>query len=256
MLLVAAGASSALTLGRSQGVALIGRPLDMGIQMTLDAPNDVSDLCAEAEVFYGDNRVEARRVDLGTTASGTSATLRVRVSSPVDEAFVQVYLRVGCGAKFTRRYVLLSEQPGDVAEAAAVPTPVAPQAAQAVPAGVAPRPAAAVAGADAPAATRPPARAAAVVAALTAGGWYFWKRQRQQRQGAQPLGAQAAPDLELDLGQVVQVHAWEPDGTTHVTYRGAPWRARLQQSADLAQPEPGSYRICALQGNLLLLEKV
>lgn len=98
--------------------------------------------------------------------------------------------------------------------------------------------------------------AAAVVAALTAGGWYFWKRQRQQRQGAQPLGAQAAPDLELDLGQVVQVHAWGPDGTTHVTYRGAPWRARLQQSADLAQPEPGSYRICALQGNLLLLEKV
>ena len=82
------------------------------------------------------------------------------------------------------------------------------------------------------------------------------QRQRQQRQGAQPLGAQAAPDLELDLGQVVQVHAWEPDGTTHVTYRGAPWRARLQQSADLAQPEPGSYRICALQGNLLLLEKV
>ena len=94
---------------------------------------------------------------------------------------------------------------------------------------------------------------AAVVAALTAGGWYFWKRQRQ---GALPLGVQAAPDLELDLGQVVQVSFWEPDGTAHVNYRGAPWRARLQQSADSAPPEPGTYRICAMQGNLLLLEKV
>lgn len=133
MLLVAAGASSALTLGRAQGVALIGRPLDMGIQMTLDAPGDTGDLCTEAEVFYGDNRVDARRVDLSTSTNGAAANLRVRVSLPVDEAFVQVYLRVGCNAKFTRRYVLLSEQPADVAEAAAVPTPSAPVVAQVLP---------------------------------------------------------------------------------------------------------------------------
>ena len=98
--------------------------------------------------------------------------------------------------------------------------------------------------------------AAAVVAALTAGGWYAWKRRRQQRLGDHPLGTQAAPDLELDLGQVVQVSAWEPDGSAHVTYRGAPWRARLQHGADSVPPEPGAYRICAMQGNLLLLEKV
>jgi membrane protein implicated in regulation of membrane protease activity len=97
--------------------------------------------------------------------------------------------------------------------------------------------------------------AAAVVAALTAGGWYAWKRQRQQRQGDHPLGTQAAPDLELDLGQVVQVSAWESDGTTHVSYRGAPWSARLKQPSGTL-PEPGAYRICAMQGNLLLLEKV
>lgn len=98
--------------------------------------------------------------------------------------------------------------------------------------------------------------AAAVVAALTAGGWYAWKRRRQQRLGDHPLGTQSAPDLELDLGQVVQVSAWESDGTTHVSYRGAPWRARLKQPSSTTLPEAGTYRICAMQGNLLLLEKV
>lgn len=98
--------------------------------------------------------------------------------------------------------------------------------------------------------------AAAVVAALTAGGWYAWKRRRQQRLGNHPLSGQSAPDLELDLGQVVQVSAWDSDGTTHVSYRGAPWRARLKQPEGTSLPEPGAYRICALQGNLLLLEKV
>ena len=97
--------------------------------------------------------------------------------------------------------------------------------------------------------------AAAVVAALTAGGWYAWKRRRQQRQGDHPLGTQSAPDLELDLGQVVQVSVWEGDGSTQVSYRGAPWRARLKQPSGTL-PEPGAYRICAMQGNLLLLEKV
>lgn len=98
--------------------------------------------------------------------------------------------------------------------------------------------------------------AAAVVAGLTAGGWYLRKRRRQQRQGSHPLGSQSAPDLELDLGQVVHVSAWESDGSTHVTYRGAPWRAQLKQPEGSSLPEPGAYRICALQGNLLLLEKV
>ena len=97
---------------------------------------------------------------------------------------------------------------------------------------------------------------AAVVAALTASGWYVWRRRRQQRQGSLPLGTQSAPDLELDLGQVVQVSAWESDGTTHVSYRGAPWSARLKQPSGTTLPEPGAYRICAMQGNLLLLEKV
>ncbi|MGQ5463663.1 hypothetical protein ACT80S_18725, partial [Ramlibacter sp. MAHUQ-53] len=133
MLLVAAGASSALTLGRSQGVALIGRPLDMGLQIGLDSAAEANDLCPEAEVFYGETRVPPRRVELRTTPGTDAVAVRVRVSAPVDEAYVTVYLRVGCNQKLTRRYVLLSEQPGDVAEAAAQPAPVAPPTAIAAP---------------------------------------------------------------------------------------------------------------------------
>ena len=97
---------------------------------------------------------------------------------------------------------------------------------------------------------------AASVAALTAGTWNIRKRRQLKRLGAHPLGSQSAPDLELDLGQVVQVIAWESNGTTQVSYRGAPWRAQLKQPHPSSFPEPGAYRICALQGNLLLLEKV
>lgn len=171
MLLFAAGASCALTLGRMQGVALIGRPLDVGIPLSLDSPADSADACMEADVFYGDTKVDARRVNLVPSVNGTSGNVRVRVATPVDEAFVQVYLRVGCTAKYTRRYVLLTEEPVDVAEAAAVPTPVPPPVVQLPPtaspgsatsAPAAPAaPAASLAAPTQPAPVRPPQRAVA-----------------------------------------------------------------------------------------------
>lgn len=128
VLLAVAGSGSALTLGRAQGLAVLGRPLDLSIQVGLDAASDVADLCTEAEVLYGDTRIEPRRIEVRATPSGDQVNLRLRVATPVDEAFVSVALRVGCGQPLTRRYVLLSEQPGDVAEAAAVAAPAGPQA--------------------------------------------------------------------------------------------------------------------------------
>lgn len=98
-----------------------------------------------------------------------------------------------------------------------------------------------------------------LVGGFSAGGWYALKRQRLQRQlQAGPLGRQDAPDLSLDLGQTVTVTTWLSDGTTQVSYRGATWSARLKD-APLAHgpvPEPGLYRIGAMQGNQLLLEKL
>jgi hypothetical protein len=144
VLLCAALSSVALTLGHSRGVALIGRPLDVGIAVTLDKPGQGADLCPDADVFQGDTRVDASRVTTSLEpGSGQNAVVRVRSSQPVDEPVVTVYLRLGCKEKFTRRYVLLSEEPGDfVAPVAAAapavrPAPVAPPAPPAAAAAVA-----------------------------------------------------------------------------------------------------------------------
>lgn len=125
VLVLSAWSSSALTVGRVQGQALIGRPLEIAIPVGLDVGALASDLCADTEVFYGENRVDARRVDLRASSSGAAGMLRLRVATPVDEAFVSVVLKVGCQQRLTRRYELLTEYPVDLAEAAAVAAPVA-----------------------------------------------------------------------------------------------------------------------------------
>ena len=100
--------------------------------------------------------------------------------------------------------------------------------------------------------------AAALVGGLCSAIWYVRQRRQQQarRTGATPLGVQDDPDLSLDLGQIVVVTAWQSDGSTQVSYRGALWAARLQHPQDPLSPQPGPHRICAMQGNHLLLEKV
>lgn len=130
VLLCAAVTSTALTLGRSRGVALIGRPLDVAIALTLDSPGQAGDLCPEVDVFHGDSRVDGARVTVRVEpARGQDAVVRVRSSQPVDEPVVTLYLRLGCNQKTTRRYVLLSEEPGELPAAAATLPSVVPAAA-------------------------------------------------------------------------------------------------------------------------------
>jgi TolA-binding protein len=118
-----AASSQALTLGRSQGVPLIGRPLDVAVQLALDPGTDSTGICSETDVFYADNRVEPGRVTSRfEAANGTTASLRIRSQVPVDEPFVTLVVRVGCTQKITRRYVLLAEQPPEL-PAGAIPQP-------------------------------------------------------------------------------------------------------------------------------------
>ena len=86
-----------------------------------------------------------------------------------------------------------------------------------------------------------------VAAALVGGGatavWHF-KRARQ------PHSAPAASnaDMNLDIGQTVQVPAWQPDGKARVAYRGATWTVR---HVSHAAPVDGEHRIVAVHGNEL-----
>src|ERR1700754_212935 len=71
------------------------------------------------------------------------------------------------------------------------------------------------------------ATAQVLCAAVVGGGAVaIWHRTRRPR----TLPAALNPDVNLDIGQQVQVEAWSPDGSTNVRYRGAAWQARYAGS--------------------------
>lgn len=116
--------SHALTLGRARGAAIVAQPLSVSIAVSANADEDVSDVCFEADVFYGESRVDGSRVTVSADTATAGQTWSVRISSrlPVDEPVVTVYLRSTCSAKASRRYVLLA----DVATDSVSATPVLP----------------------------------------------------------------------------------------------------------------------------------
>lgn len=85
--------------------------------------------------------------------------------------------------------------------------------------------------------------AAAVVGAGATAAWH-WRRAHA------PRSAPAARnrDVNLDIGQTVQVPAWNPDGTARVPYRGAAWSVRFSGGGE---PRPGPHVIVAVSGQEL-----
>lgn len=108
-LLVTATHSVALSLGGTQGSVIIGRPLDILVQSSMDAEDAASGLCLEAEVLYGDARVPASAITAAIHRAGSDGALRVRVSQPVNEPIVTVILKAGCQQNFKRSYSLLAD---------------------------------------------------------------------------------------------------------------------------------------------------
>lgn len=135
LLLIAATGSMAMSLGQNRGAALVGRPLNISVQAALDAQDDSTNLCLDADVFYADNKLEKSRTQVTAekTPGSSSAQIHIRSSVLVDEPVVTVYLRAGCQQKSEKRYVLLADlvsevavsQPSGMATAAgaAIPTP-------------------------------------------------------------------------------------------------------------------------------------
>lgn len=116
MLLVLSMGSQALTLGRARGVAIVAQPLSLSVSISAAADEEVNDICFEADVFYGENKVDVSRVALSADAPSAGQTWQVRITSrlPVDEPVVTVYLRSTCSAKTSRRYVFLADVAPDV----------------------------------------------------------------------------------------------------------------------------------------------
>jgi membrane protein implicated in regulation of membrane protease activity len=86
-------------------------------------------------------------------------------------------------------------------------------------------------------------------AALVGGGataLWRWRRARQP----DALPAAGNRDVNLDIGDHVQVEQWSADRTTRVQHRGSVWAARLAPGAAAA---PGRHVIAAVEGNWLVL---
>jgi membrane protein implicated in regulation of membrane protease activity len=92
-----------------------------------------------------------------------------------------------------------------------------------------------------------PLTAQMIAAALVGGGaTVAWHLKRQRQPAAAP--ADRNPDVNMDIGQTVEVSAWDAEGRTRVQYRGAGWAARL---ADGAPAAPGPHVIVAVHGTEL-----
>jgi len=58
------------------------------------------------------------------------------------------------------------------------------------------------------------------------------------------------PNVNLDIGQEVEVPAWDPFRRARVPYRGADWTVELSPGSE---PAPGRYRIVEVRGATLIV---
>lgn len=89
---------------------------------------------------------------------------------------------------------------------------------------------------------------AAVVGSATVGLTHFARGRRPES-----LPAGTNPDVNMDVGETVQVDDWQPDGTALVRYRGAQW-AVVQAAGET--PSAGAHRIREVIGSKLVVEKI
>jgi membrane protein implicated in regulation of membrane protease activity len=90
--------------------------------------------------------------------------------------------------------------------------------------------------------------AAALVGGAAVVGWH-WRRDRRH----QELPAQANANVNLDIGETVQIDGWKPDGTADVQYRGARWTAMHRPGVAGA---PGAHRVAEIIGNRLVVDRI
>ena len=91
-----------------------------------------------------------------------------------------------------------------------------------------------------------------VVAALVGAGTVLaWRSYKQAQPATAPAGSNR--DVNLDIGETVQVDAWNIDGTANVKYRGAKWTVSSASGGPLA---PGAHTVVEVVGSRLVVRKI
>jgi membrane protein implicated in regulation of membrane protease activity len=78
-----------------------------------------------------------------------------------------------------------------------------------------------------------------------------WHLVRRRSGPAVPVAQNR--DVNLDVGERVEVQAWHADGTGSAMYRGARWDVR---HVGPGEPQPGWHVIRSVEGNRLHVERI
>lgn len=88
-----------------------------------------------------------------------------------------------------------------------------------------------------------------VAAAVGGGAVVAWHWVRRPRPG--DPSARADRSVNLDVGELIMIDAWNADGTATVRYRGATWTVVHRPGIT---PSTGMHRVAELIGNRLLVD--
>ncbi|SEA05546.1 NfeD family protein [Variovorax sp. YR216] len=90
-----------------------------------------------------------------------------------------------------------------------------------------------------------------VAAVVSVSAVIVWHAIRRRRPPGPPTSAN--PDVNMDIGERVQVDAWNADGTAVVRYRGTQWTA-VARAGDV--PTAGQHKVVEVVGSRLVVEKI
>lgn len=89
-----------------------------------------------------------------------------------------------------------------------------------------------------------------VASAVGGGAVVAWRSYKKSQPAEAP--ANANRNANLDVGETLQVDAWEADGTSKVRYRGAQWDVALMPG-EIASV--GRYTVAEVVGSRLFVKK-
>jgi membrane protein implicated in regulation of membrane protease activity len=97
-----------------------------------------------------------------------------------------------------------------------------------------------------------PTPAQILVAAVVGGSSVVvWRAYKKARAPASAVSS--APNVNLDIGEIVHIDVWNEDGTSSAKYRGANWQVSLLPGEAALS---GTHRIVEVTGNRLIVKKI
>lgn len=242
--LVAWSGAHALTLGAASGTALLGRSAKLAVPVQLNSAEEGRQLCAQADVFYGDRKIAAQSVEVKPVvpADSLNAWVDVVAVPPVDEPVVTIFVRAGCEQKLSRRYLLMAEPQRETEARDAEPLPTSRASASRLPATVSETVPQSTLRRLAPAvSTKPASKASQTAREATATG-----RERAALRGVLPKPSAALSlTTEANLKWSSDLGAIDMQDPNRRVQASQVWRALNQSEQDIAEAKQRELSLLA-----------